>query len=164
MGAQRSDVVLTWQTRRFDRTSGMFMRRRFCGYWMKSRNREIAEFRNREIAESRKRGNAQSRNAESRNRGIANSRICGIAKLRNREIAENSRTRETAKSRNRELEIGIGNMPRQLDSEILIWIRKSRSYSEFANCKSEQRKYTYDRAICAGGIRRGTIRRNHCTR
>jgi len=51
-------------------------------------------------------------------------------------------------------------MPRQLESKILIWNRKSRSESEITIWKSERRKYSYDRAICAGGIRRGTIRLN----
>ena len=76
--------------------------------------------------------------AESRNPGIAKSWNRGIVQSWNREIAE-SQNCKIAESRNRgkksrfrglESEMGIGNMPRQLESESLIWDWKSPSVSE----------------------------------
>ena len=64
--------------------------------------------KNREITKSKLR-NREIGSTESRNHIIAKSSNCRIAESRNRELGS---------------EIDIGNMPRQLESEIAIWNQK----------------------------------------
>ena len=112
----------------------------------------------REIAKSKLR-NRELGIAHSRNREIAKSRNRGILKSQNREIAR-SQNRVIAESR-----IGIGNrnrkMPRQLESEIAIYNRISRSESEIANCNSEIESQTCHVRLggCRSGLRRKLVSR-----